>query len=397
MADIKLKNASGEDVTYSGVEVLQVTNTEGGTEEFVDKALLGDIPTKTSQLENDSGFITAADIPEGDGSSAPVSWNNITDKPFYESEPTLTEFLPATEISFTLDGDMYMTVGVATEELMAAWESDWNLAVVIWDGVEYVCQPQTVSGLKVIGNFGPLLGTGNSGEPFILGCGVEGTEAITMCYDVATIPAEGAADGDTITHTVRVHLIQTEIHTLDEKFVPELDYESKIKNKPFGTTTAGTLIAEGNVTCDTVFQSDSDGNPTSYFGTIEQIELVAGGVYQALLSQVVNGNIATMVATGTANSEGAMVMLELQYDSVTVGLFINGYVSDNTMIISNGATPQTFEYQLVAASEIIKKVDAKYLPDSLPAVTTSDNGKFLRVDNGTWAVVALSNAEEVIF
>lgn len=39
------------------------------------------VPTKLSELENDSGFLTADDIPEGGGS---VSWNDITDKPFGE-------------------------------------------------------------------------------------------------------------------------------------------------------------------------------------------------------------------------------------------------------------------------------------------------------------------------
>ena len=33
----------------------------------------------------------------------------------------------------------------------------------------------------------------------------------------------------------------------------------------------------------------------------------------------------------------------------------------------------------------------------LPAVTTSDNGKFLRVVNGAWAAEAVSDAEGVSF
>lgn len=44
-------------------------------------ARVADIPTKLSELENDSGFLTADYIPEGGGS---VSWNDITDKPFGE-------------------------------------------------------------------------------------------------------------------------------------------------------------------------------------------------------------------------------------------------------------------------------------------------------------------------
>ena len=33
----------------------------------------------------------------------------------------------------------------------------------------------------------------------------------------------------------------------------------------------------------------------------------------------------------------------------------------------------------------------------VPAVTTSDNGKFLRVVNGAWAVEAIDNANGVSF
>lgn len=36
-------------------------------------------------------------------------------------------------------------------------------------------------------------------------------------------------------------------------------------------------------------------------------------------------------------------------------------------------------------------------PQELPAVTTSDNGKFLRVENGTWVAQSISNAEGVSY
>lgn len=55
----------------------------------------------------------------------------------------------------------------------------------------------------------------------------------------------------------------------------------------------------------------------------------------------------------------------------------------------------------------MKHLDEKYIPDSIartsqlpegvPSVTTSDNGKFLRVVDGAWAAVAVPNAEEASF
>ena len=40
---------------------------------------------------------------------------------------------------------------------------------------------------------------------------------------------------------------------------------------------------------------------------------------------------------------------------------------------------------------------AQDMPTSMPEVTTSDNGKFLRVVNGTWAASTVPNAEEASF
>ena len=37
------------------------------------------------------------------------------------------------------------------------------------------------------------------------------------------------------------------------------------------------------------------------------------------------------------------------------------------------------------------------LPDSLPVVSASDNGKFLRVVDGVWAAEVVINAEEVSY
>ena len=40
---------------------------------------------------------------------------------------------------------------------------------------------------------------------------------------------------------------------------------------------------------------------------------------------------------------------------------------------------------------------AKITAFGVPAVTTSDNGKFLRVVGGTWTASTISNAEEASF
>lgn len=49
-----------------------------------------DIPTKTSELENDSGFITINDVPSG-GSGGVTSYNDLTDKPTIPSKTSELE------------------------------------------------------------------------------------------------------------------------------------------------------------------------------------------------------------------------------------------------------------------------------------------------------------------
>ena len=44
-------------------------------------------------------------------------------------------------------------------------------------------------------------------------------------------------------------------------------------------------------------------------------------------------------------------------------------------------------------TEAMQATTKQYVDSKVPAVTTSDNGKFLRVVNGAWAAVALENAE----
>ena len=46
----------------------------------------------------------------------------------------------------------------------------------------------------------------------------------------------------------------------------------------------------------------------------------------------------------------------------------------------------------------IKKIDPKYLPSTMPSVTSADAGKFMRVSaSGTWVAEAVTNAEEASF
>lgn len=93
------------------------------------------------------------------------------------------------------------------------------------------------------------------------------------------------------------------------------------------------------------------------------------------------------------NDSYASSIIEDRFDGEPF-LFI---VSDtlNTNIIVNVAGSHSFSI----IEEVVHKIDKKYLPDinPLPTVTTDDNGAFLRVVNGEWAVSIVPNAEGVPF
>lgn len=59
------------------------------------------------------------------------------------------------------------------KDLVSQWQSDWTTAIVKWDGIEFICHPHNVFGIKCIGN---IEATSN-GEPFMLGYGASPYEA----------------------------------------------------------------------------------------------------------------------------------------------------------------------------------------------------------------------------
>lgn len=70
------------------------------------------------------------------------------------------------------------------------------------------------------------------------------------------------------------------------------------------------------------------------------------------------------------------------------------------IVLSGDYTTTTVRYYAVEVehyTENVVKIPAKFLPEMLPAVTTDDNGKFLRVVDGAWAVASIQSAEEVAF
>ena len=129
----------------------------------------------------------------------------------------------------------------------------------------------------------------------------------------------------------------------------------------------------------------------------------------------VNGKLAKAPSTtGTGDMKKSV------YDPTGIVEAAGGipdYVANNAPVTSvNGKTGEvTLTKADVGLSQVdnVKQYSAKNPPPypvtsvngktgdvtigEVPSVTTSDNGKFLRVVNGTWAVAAIDNASGVSF
>lgn len=187
------------------------------------------------------------------GGGGSVSWEDVTDKPFYEVEGE-KEILAETTI--TVD----VGIGETTAPLIGLTAgADYR---IVWNGTEYTATAieATLLGYQavVVGNTA-LVGGENSGNyPFLLGDAVE----IGMGYFVAEDKNAGS-------HTVAIYQDTTVIKPLDPKFLPVATavdltaFESDgiiVETYADGSTVTTTMErnAEGKITKIT----DSNGNVT---------------------------------------------------------------------------------------------------------------------------------------
>ena len=97
---------------------------------------------------------------------------------------------------------------------------------------------------------------------------------------------------------------------------------------------------------------------------------------------------------------GWTVTVRESYTKINVGTGLASSYSNSALTITNPAavpTGGTTGQALVKTSNSNYALAWQTIDATLPVVTTSDNGKVLRVVNGAWAAAQLSNANGVIF
>lgn len=175
-----------------------------------------------------------------------------------------------------------------------------------------------------------------------------------------------------IAQALAEHVDDTNIHvTLAEK--------TTWNGKQDKITGAATTITDDNLTANRALVSNSSGKVA--VSTVTSTELgYLDGVTSNVQTQL-NGKQPKITVNGIIQGDGAGNLSAAELNPASVGL---GNV-DNVKQYSASNPPP---YPVTSVNGHTGAVTIS----SLPTVTTADNGKFLRVVNGTWTAVAIANA-----
>ena len=372
-----------------------------------------DIPTKTSQLNNDSGYITANDVPvkSVDGATGNVVTNAVK-----TTTQTLTDAqkqqarnnIGAGTSSF--DGDYNSltnkpTIPTKTSQL----ENDSHYITANEAPVQSV---NTKTGAVVltqddVGDGTTYVRTHNDFTDVLK------TQINTNKDNIAM--AESDIDG-----------LQTSVSTLQTNVG---NIQTALTSKQDVVVGAASTITENNLTVNRVLVSNSSGKvavstvtstelgyldgvtsnvQTQLNNKLEEIPVASsttlGGVKPVAKtsdmtqSVGVDANGALYTAPGGGGT-GSGDMLKSVYDPQNKSTDIFKYANDvadarQAKILVDGILEGDGAGNISAA----ETVQAELLDvEVLPTVTTADNGKFLRVVNGAWAVAEVDNASGVSF
>ena len=370
------------------------------------------IPTKTSQLTNDSGFITDVPIASdtqlggvkigaglsitengvlsatGGGTADTVEWNNVLDKPTTIAGYGITD-AKIENGTITLGNQ---TITPLTSAPVTSVNSKTGAVVLtqddVGDGTTYV---------RTHNDFTDALKAQiNTNE-----------DNITML------------DGD-------VEGLQTDVGTLKTNVT---NLQTALTSKQDFIVGAASTITENNLTANRALVSNSSGkvevsNVTST--ELGYLDGVTSNVQTQLNNKLENIPIATSTTLGGVkpvpktsdmtqsvgvDANGALYtapggggtgsgdMLKSVYDPQNKSTDIFKYANDvandrQAKILVDGILEGDGAGNISAA----ETVQAELLDvEVLPTVTTADNGKFLRVVNGVWAVAEVDNASGVSF
>lgn len=319
-------NTTEKEIPYAINEVLDITDE---LRAVIDEKLQSSQPNWDEVDESSSSF--------------------IRNKPFYGDYIVL---IPEKEISVSQEEPDYIPIDTFVPN---------KQMLVKWNGIEYKCDIVEVDGQSAFGNLPALMGTGDSGEPFL------GVVAEMPIYDeetgeetIVNVVAFMSLYGD---ETAVVKVWQENIKKLDNKYI-DAEWLATYENEK-------TLIREETYDCNgTMTNLDNDANAWL-------MELDATGLYVVdwkgieyetkltVLPQTDdNGEIiAYMYALGNTSGLGG------EYEGGVPFLFIAVVSPDGVCLQSiigkNVFESETVDVKFYSALKVPSKIPVKFLPDDI--------------------------------
>ena len=226
------------------------------------------IPTKTSDLTNDSNFATEEYVQE----NTPQSDWNQNDNTAVDYVKNRTHYVKSMTKSTMVDGTL--AFGQYQGDIYAGMQPDFTETfkdgqeyIVTFDDTEFDCIAYTVSSIVVVGNAAIAGLEGGNNEPFAMNVNNNSLLIATLSTDSS--------------HIVKIeHVTSSDIKKLDQKYIPDV-FLSKTNptgtgsfslNRKADTTVGDYSFAEGYGTTASGFNSHAEGHNTTASGQYSHAE-----------------------------------------------------------------------------------------------------------------------------
>ena len=400
-----------------------------------------DIPTKTSQLNNDSGYITANDAPvkSVDGATGDVVTNAVK-----TTTQTLTD---------AQKQQARTNIGAGTSSFDGDYNSLTNKPTIPTKTSQLTNDSGFITDAALTGYAKttdiPTKTSQLDNDSHYITANEAPVQSVNTKTGAVVLTQDDVGDGATYvrTHNDFTDALKTQINTnKDNIAMAESDIDglqtdvgtlktnvgslqTALTSKQDVVVGAASTITDNNLVTDRALISDSSGkvavsNVTST--ELGYLDGVTSNVQTQLNNKLENIPIATSTTLGGVkpvaktsdmtqsvgvDANGALYtapggggtgsgdMLKSVYDPQNKSTDIFKYANDvadarQAKILVDGILEGDGAGNISAA----ETVQAELLDvEVLPTVTTADNGKFLRVVNGVWAVAEVDNASGVSF
>ena len=329
--------------------VVFVTNANGQFEDFIsltDQAAGETHSVKIEKYETEMKYLDLKFLPPS--------------HQFGETAAKDVEIISETTIPFYHTGEMVpMGFGEASEEMVTEWNKNWTSCKLVWDGTEYICEPQEMevgdgTSIKSVGDINFLMtGVRTEGAPpVVLAILIDAGEPIVGAYSLLDTVAEGTEVGSIVaTHTISISLNIKEIAQINPKFIPDISWD-KISNKPFEILPAGTVAADGPI----VINEEAEFYPLA----VVPKAFINGAPYRILID-----GVETLTGMGYS-SPGIDIRDNNNQLVATILTELNGViVPQNELFFTYFPVGQTYKVKAILAQSATKKIDKQFIQDGV--------------------------------